>query len=56
MQPKDVVQTWVDAFNRADIESLSALYAKTAVNHQASESPVKGRAATRAMFDMEHRD
>ena len=51
MQPREVVQTWVDAFNRADIESLAALYTDDAVNHQAPESPVEGRAAIRAMFE-----
>ena len=53
MQPRDVVQTWVDAFNRADVDSLTALYAEDALNHQAPESPVEGRAAIRAMFEAE---
>lgn len=53
MQPKEVVQAWVDAFNRADVESLTALYAKDAVNHQAPESPVVGRATIREMFEAE---
>jgi hypothetical protein len=25
MSPKDTVKTWVDAFNRADVEGLAAL-------------------------------
>ncbi len=53
MQPREVVQTWVDAFNRADVESLAALYEEDAVNHQAPESPVTGRAAIRGMFEAE---
>jgi ketosteroid isomerase-like protein len=26
MRPRDVAQAWVDAFNRADADALSALY------------------------------
>ncbi len=50
MHPKDVVKAWVDAFNRADVDALTALYADEAVNHQVAESPVEGRAAIREMF------
>ena len=53
MKPSDVVRAWVDAFNRADVEGLAALYAEDAVNHQVPESPVEGRAAIRAMFEAE---
>jgi len=53
MQPRDLVQAWVDAFNRADVEGLAELYAEGAVNHQVPESPVEGRAAIRAMFEGE---
>ena len=41
MQPKDVVKAWVEAFNRADVEALTALYADDAINHQVAESPVE---------------
>jgi limonene-1,2-epoxide hydrolase len=50
MRPKAVVLDWVDAFNRADLDALSALYAENAINHQVAESPVEGRNAIRAMF------
>ncbi len=53
MQPKEVIQAWVEAFNRADARSLSALYAENAVNHQAPESPVEGRDAIKRMFESE---
>jgi limonene-1,2-epoxide hydrolase len=53
MQPREVVQTWVDAFNNADVDSLTALYSEDAVNHQAPESPVEGRASIRSMFEAE---
>jgi ketosteroid isomerase-like protein len=48
MRPRHVVQAWVDAFNRADVDALSALYQADAINHQVAESPLKGREAIRA--------
>ncbi|MGH7907650.1 MAG: nuclear transport factor 2 family protein [Candidatus Binataceae bacterium] len=50
MRPKELVKGWIDAFNRADSEALSALYSENAVNHQVAESPVRGRDAIRKMF------
>lgn len=50
MTPKELVQAWVDAFNRADAGALAALYAPDAVNHQVMFEPVNGRDAIRAMF------
>jgi limonene-1,2-epoxide hydrolase len=50
MKPRDLVQAWVDAFNRADVDALSGFYAEDAVNHQVAESPVHGREAIRRMF------
>lgn len=50
MEPRQLVQAWVDAFNRADVDSLADFYSEDAVNHQVAESPVYGRAAIREMF------
>lgn len=50
MRPKELVKSWVEAFNRADADALAAFYAEDAINHQVAESPVEGRAAIRAMF------
>jgi ketosteroid isomerase-like protein len=50
MTPRQLVETWVDAFNRADADALAALYAENAVNHQVPEAPVAGREAIRRMF------
>src|SRR5262245_19876820 len=50
MRPREVVRAWVEAFNRADVEALAGFYAEDAINHQVAESPVRGRAAIRAMF------
>lgn len=51
--PKQVVRRWVEAFNRADVETLNGLYAPDAVNHQVALSPVEGRAAIGDMFERE---
>jgi limonene-1,2-epoxide hydrolase len=51
MRPKELVQKWVEAFNRADVNALADLYAEDAVNHQVVEEPVRGRAAIRRMFE-----
>lgn len=51
--PRAVVERWVGAFNRGDVDALAALYAEDAVNHQVVFDPVEGRAAIRAMFEAE---
>jgi limonene-1,2-epoxide hydrolase len=48
--PRQVVERWVEAFNRADVDALAAMYAEDAVNHQVALEPVRGRAAIRRMF------
>jgi hypothetical protein len=50
MRPRQLVEAWVEAFNRADPDALAAFYAEDATNHQVAESPVRGRAAIREMF------
>ena len=50
MRPKELVQAWVEAFNRADADALADFYAEDAVNHQVVTEPVRGRAAIRRMF------
>jgi ketosteroid isomerase-like protein len=50
MRPSELVQRWVEAFNRHDAEKIAALYHEDAVNHQMPEEPVRGRAAIHAMF------
>jgi ketosteroid isomerase-like protein len=51
MTPKELLQKWIDAFSRADAETLSGLYAYNAINHQVANSPVIGRTAIRQMFE-----
>jgi limonene-1,2-epoxide hydrolase len=50
MRPREVLTSFIEAFNRADADALASLYAEDAVNHQVAESPVKGREAIRQMF------
>jgi ketosteroid isomerase-like protein len=50
MTPKQLVQAWVEAFNRADVDALAGFYTEEAINHQVAESPVVGRDAIKAMF------
>ncbi|HTY51408.1 MAG TPA: nuclear transport factor 2 family protein [Steroidobacteraceae bacterium] len=50
MGPRQLVQAWVEAFNRADVDALAAFYADDATNHQVAESPVRGRENIRRMF------
>ena len=50
MRPKELVQVWVEAFNRADMDALTNLYEENATNHQVAENAVTGREAIRRMF------
>jgi hypothetical protein len=52
MEPRELVQYWVDAFNRLDVDALADLYSEDATNHQVAEAPVVGRIAIREMFAM----
>lgn len=51
--PKQIVQQWVEAFNRADANALAEFYAEDAINHQVAAEPVNGKAAIKAMFEAE---
>lgn len=51
--PKEVLRQFVKHFNKADVESLTNLYADDAVNHQVANDPVEGKAAIKAMFEKE---
>jgi len=53
MTPKEILEKWIDAFNRADIEMISSLYADNATNHQVANLPVIGRNDIKQMFEHE---
>lgn len=44
---------WIDAFNNADIETISNLYADHAINHQVVNEPIIGKELIREMFASE---
>ncbi len=37
MKPKEVLEKFVAAFNKADFEALADLYSEDAINHQVAE-------------------
>lgn len=53
MTPKQVLLTWIDAFNKADVATLTELYAENATNHQVANEPIVGKAAIGEMFRQE---
>ncbi len=51
MEPKRVVQAWVEAFNKADVDLIMNFYSEDAINHQVANDPVVGKGAIRSMFE-----
>lgn len=51
--PRQVVEAWIEAFNRGDVDALAGMYHEDAINHQVANEPVHGREAIRAMFARE---
>ncbi len=52
-EPRKVLEKWLDAFNKADIETISNLYANNAINHQVPNEPIIGKEAISQMFAKE---
>ena len=48
--PKQLIQNWVDFFNKADAIGLADLYHEDAVNHQVTQEPKIGKDAIYQMF------
>ena len=53
MEPRQVVERWVERFNAADADAVAECYADDATNHQVVRDPVVGKAAIREMFARE---
>jgi len=53
MNPKKIVESWVEAFNNGDADTIAEYYAEDAINHQVAENPVEGKPAIRDMFARE---
>jgi len=49
-KPREVVQMWLEALNRADSDVLAGFYAKDAIDLQMNGEQVEGRAAIHAVF------
>lgn len=50
MEPKTIIERWVEAFNQGDAEKIADFYSEEAINHQVANEPVVGKAAIKAMF------
>ncbi|MEZ8741289.1 nuclear transport factor 2 family protein [Photobacterium swingsii] len=50
MEPKQIVQKWVEAFNKGDADEIAEFYSEDAVNHQVANEPVVGKKAIKQMF------
>ena len=53
MGPREIIEKWVEAFNRANADELAAFYHDEALNHQMPNEPVIGKNAIREMFRQE---
>lgn len=53
MSTKSIVERWIAAFNRADVETMASLHAADATHHPVADEPVVGRENIRAMFERE---
>lgn len=53
MQPKELIQQWVELFNQGNAGALAELYHNDAINHQVANKPVTGKAAIKEMFAQE---
>lgn len=51
--PKEILEKWIEAFNRAEVEAIANLYAENAINHQVTKAPVEGKPAIKEMFARE---
>lgn len=53
MNPKKIVELWVEAFNRGDAAAIADYYSEDAINHQVAETQVEGKTAIMEMFAKE---
>ncbi len=50
MTPKEILQIWIENFNKADAKALTELYHEDAINHQIAVEPVVGKQAIYERF------
>lgn len=50
---KQILEKWVEIFNRGDAAEIAQLYHEDAINHQVANEPIVGRDAIEQMFKSE---
>ena len=50
MEPKELVNKWVETFNKSDAQELATFYHDDAINHQVANEPVVGKKAIQEMI------
>ena len=50
MEPKEIVEKWVEVFNTGNAEKIAEFYSENAINHQVVEQPIEGEQAIQNMF------
>jgi len=50
MNPKVLIQNWVELFNQHDFQNLAKLYCKEAVIHQTPTGFIEGQSNIKSMF------
>lgn len=53
MKPKELINKWVEIFNKGNADELAELYWEDAINHQVANDPVIGKESIREMFRRE---
>lgn len=53
MKPKELIEKWVESFNRGDSKEIAEFYHEDAVNHQVANEPIIGKDAIQEMFEKE---
>lgn len=53
MEPRKVIELWVEAFNKGNADLISEFYTDDAINHQIANKEVIGKDAIRSMFQEE---
>ncbi|MBB3186622.1 nuclear transport factor 2 family protein [Microbacter margulisiae] len=53
MKPNEIVRTFVELFNRKDVNGLAALYHEDAINYQVANEPIIGKENIKEMFASE---
>ncbi|MGB0523433.1 MAG: nuclear transport factor 2 family protein [Flammeovirgaceae bacterium] len=53
MEPKALIEKWVEAFNEGDAIKIAEFYHEDAINHQVAHEPITGKTAIKEMFAAE---